>query len=287
MGWKKLGKAVLFPHIGILLLLLPAATAFLVYSMGNLEAESTAAVLSYILALYTLIVWCARIPALMRHFKAFRAENIYARRWLEDTALRMNVFLCGALVWNIAYAAFQLWLGFYHGSFWFISIAIYYICLGAMRLFLLRHTVRYAPGEQMGMELVKYRACGWVFLGVNLALSVMIFFMVYWNRTFRHHEITTITMAAYTFASLTLAIINAVKYRKFNSPVYSAAKAISLAAAWVSMLTLESTMLTTFGSGSTDLLTRRILLGSSGAAVSAFIIAMAVYMIVQGSKKLK
>ena len=136
-------------------------------------------------------------------------------------------------------------------------------------------------------ELRKYRACGIVFLVMNLALALMIFFMVYWNRTFHHHEITTIAMAAYTFTSLTLAIINTVKYRKYNSPVYSASKAISLASACVSMLTLESTMLTTFGDGTVDLAGRRLFLGLSGGAISVLIIAMAVYMIVQGAKKIK
>ena len=136
-------------------------------------------------------------------------------------------------------------------------------------------------------ELRKYRACGIVFLVMNLALALMIFFMVYWNRTFHHHEITTIAMAAYTFTSLTLAIINTVKYRKYNSPVYSASKAISLASACVSMLTLESTMLTTFGEGTVDLAGRRLFLGLSGGAISVLIIAMAVYMIVQGTKKIK
>ena len=77
-----------------------------------------------------------------------------------------------------------------------------------------------------------------------------------------------------------------VKYRKYNSPVYSASKAISFAAACVSMLTLESTMLTTFGDGTMDEIGRKILLGTSGGAISVVIIAMAVYMITQSTKKL-
>ena len=139
----------------------------------------------------------------------------------------------------------------------------------------------------MEEELIRYRACGWIFLVMNIALSLMIFFMVYWNRTFNHHEITTIALATYTFGSLTMAIINVIRYAKYNSPVYSASKAISLAAACVSVLTLESTMLTTFDDGTLDMLTRKIMLGASGGVISAFIIAMAVYMIVQGTKKLK
>ena len=61
----------------------------------------------------------------------------------------------------------------------------------------------------------------------------------------------------------------------------------SLAAACVSMLTLESTMLTAFGDGTMDLTARRILLGATGGVISAFIIVMAVYMILQSNKKIK
>ena len=228
-----------------------------------------------------------KIPRLIRFFKTFREENKYTRRWLDDTRLRVNVSLYGSLIWNTAYAVFQLGLGFWHHSFWFFSLAGYYISLAVMRFFLVRHISKHMPGEKMREEFIKYRACGIVFLVMNLALSLMIFFMVYWNKTFHHHEITTIAMAAYTFTSLALAIVNTVKYRKYNSPVYSASKAISLAAACVSMLTLESTMLTTFHDGSMDLTSRRIMLGASGGVISVFIIAMAIFMIVQGTKKLK
>ena len=287
MDWKKFGKALLFPHIAIMIILIPIATVFLVYSMVFLGTESVAAIISYVLAFYTLTVWCFKIPYLIHFFKTFKDENKYARRWQDDTRLRVNVSLYGTLIWNTAYAVFQLGLGFWHHTFWFYSMAGYYITLAVMRFFLVRHTSRHKPGEKMKEELIKYRTCGWVFLLMNLTLSVMVFFMVYWNRTFHHHEITTITMAAYTFTAFTMAIINMVKYRKYNSPVYSASKAISLAAACVSMLTLESIMLTTFGDGSTDALTRKILLGSTGGVVSVFIIIMAIYMIVQSSKKLK
>lgn len=208
-------------------------------------------------------------------------------RWREDTQLRVNTSLYGTLIRNTAYAALQLGLGFRHRSFWFFSLAGYYISLAAMRLYLVRYTRRSSPGESMSDELIRYRRCGWVFLLMNLALSLMVFFMVYWNRTFHHHEITTITMATFTFTALTMAIINAVKYRRYNSPVYSASKAISLASACVSMLTLESTMLTTFNDGTMSLTVRRIMLGVSGGAVSVVIISMALYMIVQGTKKLK
>ena len=287
MDLKKLGKALLFPHIAIMIILVPVATVLLVGSMVFIGTESLVAIVSYVVAAYTLTVWCFKIPYLINFFKTFKNENKYARRWQDDTRLRVNVSLYGSLAWNALYGIFQLWLGFYHHTFWFYSLGAYYICLGVMRFFLARHTTRYAPGERMQAELKKYRACGIVFLVMNLALALIIFFMVYWNRTFEHHMITAIAMAAYTFTALTTAIINVIKYRKYNSPVFSASKAISLSAALVSMLTLESTMFTTFGDGTMTVVAQKWMLGATGGAISVLIVATAIYMIVVGSKKLK
>ncbi len=59
-----------------------------------------------------------------------------------------------------------------------------------------------------------------------------------------------------------------------------------MAAACVSMLTLESTMLTTFHDGSMSLASRRIMLVTTGAAVSVFVITMAM-MLIQSTKEIK
>ena len=286
MDWKRIGKAALFPHMALMLLLIPVSTAFLVYAMLSFGTESAVAIVSYVLAAYTLTVWCFKIPYLIRFFKTFRKENKYVRRWMEDERLRVNVSLYGSLGFNVAYAVFQLWLGAYHHTFWYYSLAGYYVSLAVMRFFLVRYTGVHKPGERMREELIRYRVCGWIFLIMNLALTLIIFFMIYWNRTFRHHEITTIAMAAYTFTAFTVSVVNTVRYRKYNSPVYSASKAINLAAACVSMLTLEATMLTTWGQdGSAEF--RRIMLTVTGAAISLFIVTMAIYMIAQSTKKIK
>ena len=287
MDPKKIGKALLFPHIAIMILLVPIATVLLVGSMVFIGTESPIAIVSYVIAAYTLTVWCFKIPYLIKFFKTFKKENKYARRWQDDTRLRVNVSLYGSFAWNSLYGIFQLWLGFYHHTFWFYSLGAYYICLAVMRFFLVRHTRKYAPGEKMQTELVKYRACGIVFLVMNLALALIIFFMVYWSRTFEHHMITAIAMAAYTFTAFTVAIVNVVKYRKYNSPVFSASKVISLASALVSMLTLESTMLTAFSDGTMTAIEQKWMLGTTGGAISALIVATAIYMIVVGTKKLK
>lgn len=175
------------------------------------------------------------------------AQNTWIRRYRSDVRLRAKISLGSSLASNLAYALFQLCLGIYHSSVWFYAFACYYFLLAVMRFFLAKETARSKPGENRFRELLLYRFCGILMLLMNLALSVIVGYIVWQGRTFQHNETTTIAMAAYTFTAFTLAIINTVKYRKYQSPVLSASKAISLASASVSMLTLEAGMITVFG----------------------------------------
>ena len=117
---------------------------------------------------------------------------------------------------------------------------------------------------------------------MNLALAVIIFFMVYFNKTSIHHEITTIVIATYTFGSLTIAITSFIRYKQFDSPVYNTIKSISLIAASVSMLTLTSTMLTTFGNS--DELFRKLILSLVGGAVIILVMIIALKTIINSYK---
>ena len=108
MDWKKLGKALLFPHVAVMIVLLPVAAVLLAVSMVLIGTESVIAYISYVLAAYTLTVWCCKIPYLIRFFKTVKNENRYARMWLEDTRLRVNISLFGSLAWNTLYGLFQM-----------------------------------------------------------------------------------------------------------------------------------------------------------------------------------
>ena len=47
MDWKKIGKALLFPHIAIMLALIPIATVCLVFSMIYIGVKTVPAYISY------------------------------------------------------------------------------------------------------------------------------------------------------------------------------------------------------------------------------------------------
>ena len=155
-----------------------------------------------------------------------------------------------------------------------------------MRFYLVNHTKKNKPGEDLLIEYKRYNICGWVMLLMNLTVTAIIFFIIYFDRTFYHHQITTIALAAYTFLTFSLSIYNFIKYRKFNSPVYSAAKSINLVAACVSMMTLTTTMLTTFG-GEDVVEYKKLLLTMVGVVVSLFILTISIQIIIFTSKNLK
>ena len=66
----------------------------------------------------------------------------------------------------------------------------------------------------------------------------------------------------------------------------SAAKVINLTVALVSMLSLETAMLTQFGTGR-DGVFRQIMTALTGAGVSVLVLGMAVYMIIKTTKQIK
>lgn len=284
--WKKIGKRILFPHPALTAILAPAALGLMIYCSVVYESTDTISILSYALSFYGLVLVVLRIPTIVRFVRRFKRENKYAVLYTTDVRLRMNLSLLGSLVFNAMYAAFQLGLGLWHHSVWFYAMAGYYLLLAMMRLLLIRYTGNHAPGEQQEVEWKKYRLCGILLMMITFALSIFVTYFIWNIRVFRHHEITTITMAAYTFTALTIAIVNAVRYKRYQSPAYSAAKAISLASAVVSMLTLENTMLTVFGQEKTGAY-NQYMLGTSGVAVIFVVQGIAVHMIRKAGKNLR
>ena len=285
MDWKKIGNGLLFPHPLVTGLLFPMAVVLMLWGMLTRGTEDPLTIVFCALSFYGLVLVCLRIPDIIRWVQRFRRENKYYLLYKNDVQLRINLSLYFAVGFNAVYALFQLCLGLRHHSAWFYAMAGYYLLLALMRLSLVRHTRQYAAGEDSHTEWRKYRFCGWLLLVMNLALAIFTLYFVFRIRVFLHHEITTIAMAAYTFTALTLAIVNVIRYRKYGSPAYSAAKAISLASATVSMLTLENALLTTFGQDSSEVF-RQIMLGTSGVAVILVVQGIALYMIVNAGKKL-
>lgn len=283
MKLGKILKNVLTPPLYILLPLIPVAAVLLIWSMLNLSDNAPMCIFSYTLSAYALTALCFRAPGMIMFFRNLCLKNKYINKFFTDMRFRFNVMTFINVMWNGSYAALQLGMGFYHKSFWFFSLSGYYITLALMRFALFSHLSKHIPGDKIEIEFKRYRYCGFVLLFTNLALSVIMIYMIKENKAFYHNEITTIAIAAYTFTSMTVSIYNIIRHRNSSSPVISASKIISLVAASVSMLTLEQTMLTTFGKDNMTFQEKRIFLSVSGGFVSLLIITMSIYMIIRSA----
>ena len=170
MDWKRILKALLYPHITILFLLTPVSVALLIYSLGIAKSSSIISYISYFISAYTFTALCLRIPQIIRWFKVFKNENKLVSRWFYDISFRMKVSLHTSFIFNLSYSALHFGLGYTHKTFWFYSLAGYYLALAFMRFFLLNHTARYKQ-EGYIKAFKKQRLCGVVLLMMNLSLQ--------------------------------------------------------------------------------------------------------------------
>lgn len=283
---KKIVMRILFPPIAAVLLIVPFAFFLLGYAALFLDKMGPVHYISYVASAYALTIFCCRIPRMIKFFKRVKTENRYVARYFSDTHLRVNISLYISLTINVAYALLQLGMGVTHNSVWFFTLCAYYLLLAIMRYFLLKYTRTHDTVQTNKLEWLIYRFCGILLLCMNSTLGAMVFYITWQGRTFRHHEITTIALAAYTFFSLTKAIMQVVKFRKYQSPVYSATKMVGLTSAIVSMLTLETAMLTSFGDEGQESF-NRIMTGISGTIVTLIVLGLALYMIVISTKQIK
>lgn len=277
---------LLFPPTAVVVLLAVTTTALLFYTFSFGSQFSPIAYITYALSFYALILVCARAPQIIRFFKK-RSQARNLDDWQQESLHQSTKrSLRTSLGINLLYMLLQLGSGCYYQSNWFYTLAGYYALLAAIRFFLLKETLKEAPGENTFMEYLHYRLCGIILLLINIALAVMVTYIVWQNPIQAYNEILTIAMAAHTFYSMTVSVLDVLKYRHHESPVILAAKSVSLATALVSLLSLENVMLVTFSSGN-DLMFRQIMTTITGAVVCLLVLAMAIYMIVRSTKEIK
>ena len=283
--FKRCLHRLLYPHPIITVLLFPCAIMGLIAAFA-LPSGPFIDYPAFVLSAYTLTVISARAPHLGEYWRKLKENNALVRRLVSDLRFRQKVTLGISLSFNLIYALFQLGMGLYYHSRWFLARATYSVLLILMRWFLLRDLKNLEPGENLREELRRYRFCGWALTAMTPALIVIVLFIIFQNRGFSYHPITTIAIAAYTFTTFTLAIVNVVRHRKHKSPLISAAKVVSMTTASVSMLSLETAMLFAFGTKK-DKLFHQVITGTSGAIVCIFVLTMAIHMITRAKKELQ
>lgn len=290
---KRLFRKVFFlPPIPTLLISVPAY-GLVIYALAGENVNPVIVYVSYFLSAYALIITITGITGIVRlvrrgidsHPLVKKALDIpLVGRYFGDGLFRAEAALYQGFFVNFLYAGIKLFSGILYRSVWFVTLAVYYILLAVMRAALLHH-VRKA-GKNKVSAWKRYRLCGMILLFMNIALVGIVILVVYQNSGFEYPGVLIYIMAMYAFYATIMAVRNVMKFRRYGNPVLSAAKVINLTAALVSILSLETAMLTQFGAAE-DPLFRRIMTAATGTGISMIVLGMAVFMIVHSTRQLK
>ena len=288
-------KIFFLSPVPTLLIAIPSFV-FVCYVLTNDIGFPAVEYLSYVLSAYAMVITIAGIVDIVKWIrKGFdnhpfirRILNIpLVERYISETTFRAEISLYPSLAINLFYAGIKLVLGICYRSVWFGTLAVYYVLLAVMRFSLLYHVRRREKVKHNSISELKIcRLCGIILMILDWALTGIIILVVRRNSGFEYPGMLIYVMALYTFYAVITAIMNVVKFRKYNSPVVSVAKVINLTAALVSMLSLETAMLTQFGAAR-DAAFRESMSAATGTGVSIIVLGMAVVMIVRTTNQIK
>ena len=276
MTWKRL----LRPPIWVMAILTAVSACALTAIFVCGWEQTIPAYLCYVLAAYTLTVICIFCAlALPGRYRRLR-QRLQGTRYFSDRAFRMRISLHLSLGISLLYGVLQMvqWCRF--RSWWFVVLAVYYGILSVMR-FLLAGSV-HSQADLAG-EWRRARACACILLLVNLFLSAAVLMILYQGRGFDYPGILIYAMALYTFYSTIHAVVELVRNRKLGSPVLSAAGMVSLSAALVSMLSLETAMFHQFGAAMAPA-DQRLMIILTGAGISIAVVTLSVTLLVRSRK---
>ena len=290
MDWKRIGKRALFPPVWFMVILTVVSAAALTLIFVKGMEQSVFAYIVYVLAFYTLSVvsiFCALVlPKQYGAIKRKIYDNPLGNRYMTDRVFRTNISLTVSLVISLLYVGINVWSWHVLQSYWFMVLAVYYVIMAVMRFLLVRYVRIQKIGTSMMGEWKRSRICAYILLLINLSLSGAVLMILYQSKGYDYPGIMIYVMAMYTFYALTMSIVDIVKYRKMGSPVMSTAKIVSLSAALVSMLNLETAMFAQFG-GDMSPENQKIFIILTGAGVSITIVTLSVMLIVNANKEIR
>lgn len=290
MDWKKVGKKLLFPPVWLMVILTVVSAVALAAVFLKGWEETPVAYAVYVLAFYTLCVVTVFavmvLPKQYRQIKQKISDNPLGNRYMTDSAFRAKISLYLSLCISLLYVGTNLWSWYMLRSWWFVVLAVYYVIMAVMRFLLVRYVRKNEIGTSILGEWKRSRICAYVLLLVNLSLSGAVLMILFQNKGYDYPGIMIYVMALFTFYSTIHAIVDIVKYRAFKSPIMSTAKIVSLSAALVSMLNLETAMFAQFGADMSPE-DQRIFIILTGAGVSITVVSLSVLLIVKATKEIR
>ena len=286
MGWaRKLLQKLLHPPGWVLIFVPLLSFAALAAVFIRQCPENILVYLIYSLSAYSLTIWLAALPGLTKRAKSAMMGSKLMRkaaaspimgRYFKDLAFRGSISIYQGIAVNLFYVAFRIMAAIRYVSVWFLSMAVYYLVLGGLRAYLIVCYRRRTPE----LERRCYHTTAWFLFLLNIPMGGMIVLMVRTDSGFSYPGYVIYLSALYTFYTMITSAINLIRFRRLGSPILSAAKVLHFVAARMSILGLQTAMISRFSENGENY--RRMMNAITGGFVYGIVILIAIYMLLHG-----
>lgn len=227
--------------------------------------------------IYTIVIFA---PKIKKGIISFLRKFNFTSNMLDNYGYRAFIFSAISLILNLAYMVLQGVLAILTRSAWYGCITIYYLILTLMKGNLFYSKKKHDTKERLAKA---HRFCGIMFIMLTIAFSGVIVLIYKSNMYFEYAGIMIYVVAAYTFYSLILSIINIFKIKKHQDLHLESVTTINLATSLMSIIVLQVAMFQAFSPENNTSISNAL----TGAGVSLIIMVLGVLMIIKANKILK
>lgn len=234
----------------------------------------------------TVRLWREMAPG--ERLRAAARRTAVTERMYEDTAFRTVVSGHLSMTGNFFFVLTKAAAGWYYSSSWLWALALYNLALCLTKAAVLRMGRGGKGGEtkreRLEREWNTYRLCGVLLLVMTSTLQGIIILILEQGKTFSYGGTLIFVIALYDFYSLISSIVYMAKTRKKHSPAVVSIRTVSVASSLVSMLTLQTAMFASFGSGM-EREKQQLMNLITGTAVCAILILWGILMVRRSGKE--
>lgn len=236
-------------------------------------------IVPFLYTMFISVVFCVR---LYRKLMREADKHAFTRKLHKNYEFRSLAFTLCSFVSNIGYTIVLMALGLQSESVWFGASAVYYILLSSARGGVLLQNVRDErryKNDEVALQRAKagtYRYCGIVMIALTMAMAMsVVHTMGIGVGETRSPVWTVYLLAAYALYRIVASGYNFVKASKQDDFAVRSVRYLNLAAALVSLLTLQTALFNTFFSEVDPLLFTAV----SGFTVCVIMLSLGIYII--------
>lgn len=293
--WKKILNPPTWAKVLTFIVTILSATLSLIIVCLGFET-SVISIIAYALfgiaglsLAYSVYIIIPLFPKMKRNLVTFLEKRQFTYLILRNFGFRTIIFAIGSFLMSVLFSAFNAYMGIANRSIWYGALSAFYIALALVRGgILFYHKTRISNKEKVrDEEYLKakvYRNSGIITLILNVSLSAAIAQMIFSSAHFTYMGWTVFAYAAYAFYKIITAIISFIRAQKQEDLTVRAIRNVNLIDALVSILALQTALLTTFSGEDINVSLFNTL---TGIVVSVLAVAIGIYMIISGNNKIK